>query len=171
MKKRSKEGYVLIYVLVVLVLLSLLAAGACARAVGNYRAQSNSVERAKSLYAAEGVIEEAYAQLQDWSLTGEATGETEDAAKTAAETAAEEAIKEWADAKEATEALEAGRKYLVTLTAEDGGVTITAKLKVTLQVETTEHSNEDGTKTYTWTVSVTDLSYQLYEITESPTTP
>ncbi len=148
-------------------LLSLLAAGACVEAVGNYRAQNNSVARTQDLYAAEGEIEQAVAQLQDLKLTGEATGATEAQATTAADSA----IKEWFNSKHLTFTENQGWNYTVSLTAESGGVKITAELKVTFEVKTEKKIEEDGTEAFTWTVSVTGLSYQLYEIAELPTAP
>ena len=62
--RKNEDGYVLLYVLVVLVLLSLTAAAVCSIALHNLQAQRSSVEQMQKRYAAEGLGEQFVAKLQ-----------------------------------------------------------------------------------------------------------
>ena len=64
MKKRE-EGYVLLYVVIVITLLSVLAMTICTISLRNLQGQQASLERTRQLYAAEGKIERFVANVQD----------------------------------------------------------------------------------------------------------
>ena len=63
--KKGTEGYVLIYVVVVVVLLGLASAAVCSFALSGVRAQSAALERDRARYKAEGLVEQAVARLLD----------------------------------------------------------------------------------------------------------
>ena len=62
MRKRN-EGYVLIYVLVVMVVMGLVATGALTVSLNNYRAQQAAGQRMQELYEAEGIAEQLVAEI------------------------------------------------------------------------------------------------------------
>ncbi|MBQ8590876.1 MAG: hypothetical protein IJ486_10545 [Firmicutes bacterium] len=57
-------GYILIYVMVVIVVLSILATSICTSAVHNLKAQQHSVEHMKFVYEVEGIGERFVSELQ-----------------------------------------------------------------------------------------------------------
>ena len=63
--RKSDGGYVLLYVLAVLVVLALLALTVSSIALSNLRGQRAAVGNMQDRYAAEGVMEQAVARLQD----------------------------------------------------------------------------------------------------------
>ncbi len=62
MKKHS-EGYVMIYVLVVMVLLALVATGVLSVSLNNLKAQKAAGDRMQELYTAEGIAEQITAEI------------------------------------------------------------------------------------------------------------
>ena len=62
--KKNSGGYVLVYVLIVIVLLSLLALGVCSIALRNLQTQQASVEQMQEHYEVEGNMERFVAKLQ-----------------------------------------------------------------------------------------------------------
>ena len=81
MKKRQ-EGYVLLYVVVVIILLSVVAMTISTISLRNLQRQQASLERTQQLYAAEGEIERFVANVESKALEVTAA-ESEDAARTA----------------------------------------------------------------------------------------
>lgn len=73
--KKGTEGYVLVYVLVVVVLLSLACTAICGFALSGVRTQWNALENDRQRYAAEGVVEQAAARLLDHSAAVSWSGE------------------------------------------------------------------------------------------------
>ena len=65
MRKKHDEGYVLVFVMVVIAVLSLVAITLMTGALKNLQAQSASIERMKDKYVAEGMIEVAAQELLD----------------------------------------------------------------------------------------------------------
>ena len=75
MRKKHDEGYVLIFVLVVISVLSIVAISLMSGALRNLQAQKASVERMQDKYAAEGMIEITVATLKS-QLTSDSTVDT-----------------------------------------------------------------------------------------------
>lgn len=69
--KRNDGGYVLAYVVVVIVILCILVPAACANSLQNLKAQQASVERMRQLYEAEGKIEQFVAETQKTAVMSE----------------------------------------------------------------------------------------------------
>lgn len=67
MKKRE-DGYILLYVLIVIVLLCLVATSICTIALRNFQAQQASVARTRQLYTAEGQVERFVAAVRAKSV-------------------------------------------------------------------------------------------------------
>lgn len=63
-KARRDSGYVLVYVVAVIVILCILVPAACSNSLRNLKAQQASVERMRQLYTAEGQIERFAAEVQ-----------------------------------------------------------------------------------------------------------
>lgn len=61
--KKHNEGYVLIYVLVVMVVMGLVATGVLTVSLNNYRSQQAAGQRMQELYEAEGLAEQLVAEL------------------------------------------------------------------------------------------------------------
>ena len=61
---KKNDGYILLYVMVVVMTLCILAASICASAVRNLKVQQHSVDHMKFVYEAEGVGERFVAELQ-----------------------------------------------------------------------------------------------------------
>lgn len=68
MKKRQ-EGYVLLYVLLAVLLMSLLAATVCSLALRGLRAQRTTTERLQAVYETEGLLERFAVELTQAPLT------------------------------------------------------------------------------------------------------
>lgn len=62
--RKHNEGYVLIYVLVVMVVMGLVATGVLTVSLNNYRAQQAAGQRMQELYEAEGIAEQLVAELR-----------------------------------------------------------------------------------------------------------
>ena len=65
--KKHNEGYVMIYVLVVMVLLALVATGVLGVSLNNYKAQQAAGQQMQELYTAEGAAEQAFVELGEQS--------------------------------------------------------------------------------------------------------
>lgn len=63
--KRHQEGYVLLYVVVVIAVMSIVAVAVASGAMSNMRAQEASIRRMQEQYTALGYIEELAAQIQE----------------------------------------------------------------------------------------------------------
>lgn len=66
--KKGTEGYVLIYVLVVFILLGLACTTVCTFALNGLKTQRAALESDRQRYAAEGLVEQVSALLMDSSL-------------------------------------------------------------------------------------------------------
>ncbi len=67
--KKHTEGYVMIYVLVVMVLLALVATGVLSVSLNNYKAQQAVGQQMQELYTAEGIAEQVTATLKNQSFS------------------------------------------------------------------------------------------------------
>ena len=59
----AEDGYILLYVMVVIMTLCILAASVCTSAVRNLKVQQHSIEHMEFVYEAEGVVERFTAEL------------------------------------------------------------------------------------------------------------
>ena len=66
--KKGTEGYVLIYVLVVFILLGLACTTVCTFALNGLKTQRTALESDRQRFAAEGLVEQAVARLLDADL-------------------------------------------------------------------------------------------------------
>lgn len=82
--KKHTEGYVMIYVLVVMVLLALVATGVLSVSLNNLKAQKAAGDRMQELYTAEGVAEQIFSELKGCS-TGQIGLDSSDIAAVEAE--------------------------------------------------------------------------------------
>lgn len=60
---KAEDGYILLYVMVVVIILCILAASVCTSAVRNLKVQQHSVEHMKFVYEAEGIGERFVSEL------------------------------------------------------------------------------------------------------------
>lgn len=70
--RKNKDGYVLIYVVFVIIFLCIVAAGTCTVALNNIRVQTAYIEQMQNRYEAEGAIEKFMAEV----CVGEAVSHT-----------------------------------------------------------------------------------------------
>lgn len=179
MKKRYDDGYVLVYVVVVIVILSILVPAACANSLRNLKAQQASVERMQQLYEAEGQIERFVAEMQSKAVELSGSGYSSDAvAKGAAESAFEEAVNgilntvlndstgfdpDWE-----------GGQCVVPVTSEVENIKITADIRVTLGIKITPPDTtgtEDGSESeYKYKITSCTITYDSYDISASTET-
>ena len=154
-KLRSKDGYVLAYVVVVITILMAVAAGTALAATRNLSAQTEAVKQLEARYAAEGKLEELVGEI--WK---------EDGMKSTSESDALEAYRTHVilNAKTSDEKGKVendpqvnDNSITATLTASDEGATITAEVKINCDV-----TLDSGTTEYTVTPkSITYLSYDI----------
>lgn len=186
--RRREEGYVLLYVVIVIVLLCVLAMGVCTISLRNLQSQQASIERTRQLYEAEGQIEwfvaEAKGRGENISDTVTLTEEGETAQKAAAKAQAEDAFRtlvgELGKLEENGPFLEElglevseMNPYTVTVTAQSGTVSVTAEIEFELSVsaapvpagsgeaaaaEEEETEAEEGAGETEWSYSVDKVS-------------
>lgn len=174
MKKHS-EGYVLVYVLIVVVILSLLALGVCSIALRNLQSQQASVEQMQERYEAEGSMERFVAKLQAFREEDTTEYDSERAAISAAKDSFWSGVRNMANGivtiQESSLTWE-GTSCKITAQASAGDQTLTAELdiEVTIPIEAYPHSTDDGegnsivTYTYTYAISNVAFAYDTYDI-------
>lgn len=164
MKKRE-EGYVLLYVVIVITLLSVLAMTICTISLRNLQSQQASLERTRQLYAAEGKIERFVANVQG---SGVAQPPSEDPYS---------GFSSLVDALGSDPSLELGNlpewesgSGVLTVTAVEGTTSVSAELLFRLTVtevteeengETGEPEGQPSGKYQITAISVTYLSYTI----------
>lgn len=127
--KRHQEGYVLLYVVVVIAVMSIVAVAVASGAMSNMRAQEASIRRMQEQYTALGYIEELAAQIQEKTSISDVKNVTGQQSK---------ATIEWPDGADASTNTVSG-----TVTATAGSTTVTAQLTVEI-----ESGSEKATVSY-----------------------
>lgn len=74
---KRKDGYVLVYVLLVVILLGIFALTISSTALRNLKSQQNSINQMQAQYEAEGQIELFWAKAGAWVLESEAGSDAE----------------------------------------------------------------------------------------------
>lgn len=186
--RRREEGYVLLYVVIVIVLLCVLAMGVCTISLRNLQSQQASIERTRQLYEAEGQIEWFVAEAKGGgeNISGTVPPKEEDetdpeaAAKAQAESAFGTLLVKLGELEEDGPFLEelglevsGTNPYTVTVTAQSGTVSVTAEIKFVLSVlavpvpadsgeaaaaEEEETGEEEGAGETEWSYSVDKVS-------------
>lgn len=137
--RKGSDGYVLVYVVVVLVFLCVAALAACSAALENLRAQNAAVEQMQRRYEAGSLVEQFMGEVS--AATLEDTGDAD---------AAREAFTQWVGGVDdaisgiTAEALEwNGDSLDVSVTAETADVRITAELGFAANMETWEETTTE----------------------------
>lgn len=177
--KKGTEGYVLVYVLVVVVLLSLACTAICGFTLSGVRTQWNALENDRQRYAAEGVVEQAAARLLDEDLGVVKLAGSEFSTSTGARKDLADQygalITQLADEIDGFTASvennvwdeEAGTCTFETeITAEQDGRLVSAVLKVVLTVNESSYSVEVGEPDPETGVRPTEPRYQ-YQVTSA----
>lgn len=178
MKKKS-DGYVLVYVLIVIVVLSLLALGVCSIALRNLQTQQASVEQMQEQYKTEGLIERFVANLQAIELSGDgqvSAARSEFAAQIGTlcneidGLTLTDAPRNWAPVSN----VQNGWDCKLAVQAEASGPVVSADLNVTMviAVEAHHHYDENGeltSTTYTYDLSDITFTYDTYDISTGST--
>lgn len=191
--RKHQEGYVLVYVMVAVVLLSLLGAAACSIAVNNLKAQQTSVARMKDEYAAEGEIEKFCAKIKGSEYSDTTKYNTVEAAQNAFYTALKNNFESaplkdnWPDLNWSNAVSVSGKadtyksSAKLTLQLESKGSAessskVTTTVEWTMNMELTAHftpvldaegepTDERTLTGYTYTVTVGEPKYTSYEHT------
>lgn len=122
--KRHQEGYVLLYVVVVIAVMSIVAVAVASGAMSNMRAQEASIRRMQEQYMALGYIEELAVQIQEkTSIDGVKTITGQEGGEQSKATIA------WQDGADSA----GSNKVTGTVTATAGSTTVTAQLTVEIQ--------------------------------------
>ena len=171
---RKDDGYILVYVLVVFLVLSFAAVAICTGSVKNLRAQQASVERTQALYQAEGQMEHFVARMDKMEATTPVSG----GSKAAAKDHAQEAF--WHDLRILDDSLEhisvdfdhsTLDSLVVQGVSKDGTAKIDAELRVHLKLEIEEITSGDPISPVISYICAYAMSqgavYQSYDISYS----
>lgn len=171
--RKGREGYVLLYVVVVIILLSVVAMTICTISLRNLQSQQASLERTRQLYAAEGEIERFVANVESKALEvaaveSEKDGEIKEAFNARATAVCGNGVTlggiSW-DAADCT----------VTVTAVDGTVSVSAQIVFQLTIpESTEENAGTGGESEeppqeTYQITVEFKRYESYTIDSAGT--
>lgn len=145
--RRNQDGYILVYVLVVILALSMFAVGLMSHALKNHNIQKNAVTYTQEKYVAEGMIEQFVAEL---------TALTEDDAPVFNDAnVLVDGIKSGFSSGVAIDALE-NDIYLVT--ANSGTVSVKTEIEISYTLTETDESK--------YKVANITTKYITYEITQ-----
>ncbi len=181
MKKRQ-EGYVLVYVLIVIVLLALIGSTVCAISVRNLKAQQSSLSRAQASYKAEGQVELALGTIAAASdVTGWKVSAVKDADNAAIKAAALADFAAWLKPElsgpdfpdceippDQTAPDDDAMYILVTLTAHVDTQQVTAQVRVPVQFTVAGTPEPDPANDqnllYPYSLTVGNISYLSYRV-------
>lgn len=175
--RKGREGYVLLYVVVVIILLSVVAMTICTISLRNLQSQQASLERTRQLYAAEGEIERFVANVESEALEVTAVeSEKTGAAKTAFENQMTTICENGSSVTLGDKSWDAaGTACTVTVTAVDGTVSVSARIVFQLTIpESTEENAGTGGESEeppqeTYQITVDFESYKSYTIDSAGT--
>lgn len=170
--KKHEEGYVLLYVMVVISLLSVVAASICTISLRNLQTQHASLNRTEAMYQTEGKVE---------ALATIAQGETFNSGPCPSELNArdkvERALKKklfpdegLPDEEKRLERVEGGREYTVQVVDPMVTVTATVFLPTTVTVTKIDPPTDalEGTPpTYQATLTTGQSEYRQYTVTDT----
>lgn len=174
--KKNSGGYVLVYVLIVIVLLSLLALGVCSIALRNLQTQQASVEQMQERYEVEGNMERFVAKLQELQVEDSTRYSDEGTAHSAARTRFWTEVQGTANGIVTLQgdepAWEVDDSCKLTVHAVLGDQVLTAVLDVSVSISITTHwistPTEDdpnnGHNEYSYSISSTTYKYDSYDI-------
>lgn len=149
--KKNNEGYVLVFVVVVMLVLALVATAVMTFSLHSLKSQQNSIQRTQDQYAAGGEIEKVVAKLENVT-------ESESLSDICGQTVTYENLRVSQNNKELTVEL--------TTAVENCSVAITCKLKITADSITAENEVYKITNV----TSVVYESYQITTVTQEATT-
>ena len=177
--RKNNDGYVLPFVLVVMIVLCIISTSLMTAALRNLQMQQRFTERMVDKYAAQGEIEKAVAQLQQDLLTqdivieGNVSGEptVEELASKLGLTADKVRIIEATQADTETEEDETSEAdeqetekkpfaFTVSLDASSEATTIACELLISAEYTSAQQADSK----YTCTITVERITYQSYEI-------
>lgn len=184
--KKGTEGYVLIYVLVVFILLGLACATVCTFALNGLKTQRAALENDRQRYAAEGLVEQAAARLLDAELGVVKLTDSDFETDMKARNALKSAYESWIEDLEnpdltvdstpgSWDSENKNCTFETEIQSELEGQQVSAVLSVTLSVTIDSYlvdtgeldpvSGEAILKTrYRYTVTSASLSYDSYQI-------
>lgn len=149
--KKNNEGYVLVFVVVVMLVLALVATAVMTFSLHSLKSQQNSIQRTQDQYAAAGEIEKVVAQLENVT-------ELESLSDICGQTVTYKNLRVSQNNKELTVEL--------TTAVENCSVEITCKLKI----EAGKVEENSGMCTLTNVSSVEYISYEITTVTQEETT-
>lgn len=170
---RKDDGYILVYVLVVFLVLSFAAVAICTGAVQNLRAQQASIARTQALYEAEGQIEHFVALLDEMKADTPVSSDSNADAKDNAQEAF------WHDLRILADSLEhisvdidhsTLDSLLVQSVSADGTAKIDAELRVHLKLDVERNPADTSQPVISYTCAYAmsqDAVYRSYDISYS----
>ena len=179
--KRNDGGYVLVYVVAVIVLLCILVPAACSNSLRNLKAQQASIERMRQLYTAEGQIERFAAEISERVVmpgSEEKQGNTEtgrnaveekfEAAFNGAESTPEGQFRAEQQSAEVEWNSESSQcLYKISVTAKEENVNISARITIVLTAAittSTKWENETCVEYCTYQITACTITYDSYDI-------
>lgn len=174
--KKNSGGYVLVYVLIVIVLLSLLALGVCSIALRNLQTQQASVEQMQERYEVEGNMERFVAKLQELQVEDSTYYSAEGTAHSEARSRFWTEVRGMANGivtlQGVEPAWEVDDSCKLTVQAVLGEQVLTAVLDVSVSISITQHwistptedNPDDGRYEYSYSISSTTYTYDSYDI-------
>ena len=180
--RKNNDGYVLPFVLVVMIVLCIMSASLMTAAFRNLQMQQKFTDRMVDKYAAQGEIEKAVAQLkqdlftQDIVIEDSASGAPtdEELAHKLGLTADKVRIIEATRADIETEEDETSEEdeqtnekksldFIVSLTSTSSSESTTVNCQLAVSAKYTS-KQEEGSSTYKHTIVVEKITYQSYEV-------
>lgn len=170
--KKNNEGYVLVFVVVVMLVLALVATAVMTFSLHSLKSQQNSIQRTQDQYAAGGEIEKVVALLKN-SAGSVALANVTDAAQSGDTLSLTSTCNpEQGSCVLSVKAEKGSEQWQITefvITAACGTVQIVSKLDITASVTISE---ENGTKVYSISNATFNkyTSYQITTVTQEETT-
>lgn len=172
--KKHNEGYVLPFVLVVLVVVCLVAVSLLTASLDSLKRQQSSIDHMKDQYAAQGLIEQDVAMLTIGVTSDPIEGGTGTTLEEARSAAFSAAIDKLGDKEENYTPSGNQYQYVSNKTVYDdfkrtsGSVKVeagvTATKTTTIEVEIRQNGDGNYTATASYTIAYSDLIYTSYTI-------
>lgn len=162
--RKNNDGYVLPFVLVVMIVLCIMSASLMTAAFRNLQMQQKFTDRMVDKYAAQGEIEKIVAQLKQDIVVTERDSELmtpKELSEILRQTIGSVTQADQTVGEEKTIEAEKLFHFTVPLVATSGTTTIKCQLVLSAQYESARIAESSK---YQYTIKVTDLTYQSYEV-------
>ncbi len=180
--RKNNEGYVLPFVLVVMIVLTIIATSLMTAALRNLQSQQKFTERMETKYAAEGEIEKIVAQLSNeenfvkfsYEPTSNSPAEKEETLPLPSETDVKAAIESKIEGLDLEELIEMGDieikeddatvTYVLNLKSSKDDPLVSTTIKIVGKIKTKERDIESQEEKPTFSIEDIAFTYTSYEI-------